>query len=147
MGEQSGAATTAATVAPQQQAQMEAARRFAIQSARLAVNTRCNNVVVLDVSGISPVTDFLVLATGTSPRQMKAVCDDLEEMAEGQNEKPLSRVGDDSASWTCIDFVDVVVHVFSQDARGYYDLDGLWGDAARVEWREEGEQATMTATE
>ena len=139
MGEQSGAATTAAAVAPRQQAQMEAARRFAIQSARLAVNTRCTNVAVLDVSGISPVTDFLVLATGTSPRQMKTVCDELEEMAEGQNEKPLSRVGDDSASWTCIDFVDVVVHVFSQDARGYYDLDGMWGDAAHVAWREDGD--------
>ena len=94
-------------------------------------------MVVLDVSGISPVTDFLVLATGTSARQMKTVCDDVEEMAAQQDERPLSRVGDDSTSWTCIDFVDVVVHVFNQDARGYYDLDGLWGDAARVEWREE----------
>ena len=130
-----------------QSSRIEAARQFAVQSARLAANTRCHNVVVLDVSGISPVTDFLVIATGTSPRQMKTVCDDLEEMAEGQNEKPLSRVGDDSASWTCIDFVDVVVHVFSQDARGYYDLDGLWGDAARVEWRAEGEQAAMAATQ
>jgi ribosome-associated protein len=133
MGEQSGAATTAAAVAPQQQAQMEAARRFAIQSARLAVNTRCNNVVVLDVSGISPVTDFLVLATGTSPRQMKTVCDEVEEIAEAQNWKAFSRVGDDSASWTCIDFIDVVVHVFSQDARAFYDLDSLWGDAKKVE--------------
>jgi ribosome-associated protein len=121
----------------QESSRLEAARQFAIQSARLAANTRCHNVVVLDVGGVSPVTDFLVLATGTSPRQMKTVCDDLEEMAESQNERPLSRVGDDSASWTCIDFVDVVVHVFSQDARGYYDLDGLWGDAPRVEWREE----------
>ena len=123
---------------PEKQAsRLDAARQFAIQSARLAANTRCHNVVVLEVGGISPVTDFLVLATGTSPRQMKTVCDELEEMAEGQNEHPLSRVGDDSASWTCIDFVDVVVHVFSQDARGYYDLDGLWGDATRVEWKEE----------
>ena len=110
-----------------------------MESARLAANTRCHNVVVLDVGGISPITDFLVLATGTSPRQMKTVCDDLEEMAGEKGEKPMSRVGDDSASWTCIDFVDVVVHVFSQDARGYYDLDGMWGDAARVEWREDGD--------
>ena len=98
-------------------------------------------MVVLDVSGVSPVTDFMVLCSGTSPRQMKTVCDDLEEMAEAQGERPLSRVGDDSVSWTCIDFVDVVVHVFSDDARGYYDLDGLWGDAARVEWREEAAPA------
>ena len=101
-------------------------------------------MVVLDVSGVSPVTDFLVLATGTSPRQMKTVIDDLEEMAEGQGEHALSRVGDDSASWTCVDFVDVVVHVFSQDARGYYDLDGMWGDAQRVEWREEGDTRAAT---
>ena len=101
-------------------------------------------MVVLDVSGISPVTDFLVLATGTSPRQMKTVCDEVEEMAEGHNERPLSRVGDDSASWTCIDFVDVVVHVFSQDARGYYDLDGMWGDATKVEWRDETTPAPVS---
>src|SRR5688572_33445968 len=123
--------------ASRQSSRLEAARQFAVESARLAANTRCHNVVVLDVSGISPVTDFLVLATGTSPRQMKTVCDEVEEMADGHNERPLSRVGDDSASWTCIDFVDVVVHVFSQDARGYYDLDGMWGDATKVEWRDE----------
>ena len=130
--------------ATRESSRLEAARLFAVQSARLAANTRCHNVVVLDVSGISPVTDFLVLATGTSPRQMKTVIDDLEEMADAQNERALSRVGDDSASWTCVDFVDVVVHVFSQDARGYYDLDGLWGDAQRVEWREDGDARVAT---
>ena len=129
-------ATAAIAPALPENSQLEAARQFAVRAARLAANTRCNNVVVLDVSGISPVTDFLVLATGTSPRQMKTVCDEVEEMGEGQNWKPFSRVGDDSASWTCIDFIDVVVHVFSQDARSYYDLDGLWGDAKPVEWRD-----------
>ena len=135
----SAAAPSAAAVATgsPERSQLECARQFAVQAARLAANTRCNNVVVLDVSGISPVTDFLVVATGTSPRQMKTVCDEVEEMGEGQNWKPFSRVGDDSASWTCIDFIDVVVHVFSQDARSYYDLDGLWGDAKPVEWRDE----------
>ena len=73
--------------ASRQSSRLEAARQFAVESARLAANTRCHNVVVLDVSGISPVTDFLVLATGTSPRQMKTVIDDLEEMAEAQNER------------------------------------------------------------
>ena len=137
-GTEAGAAPATAAVAADasQQARLDAARRFAVQAARLAVNTRCTNVAVLDVSGISPVTDFLVLATGTSPRQMKTVCDEVEEMGEAQNWKPLSRVGDDSASWTCIDFIDVVVHVFSQDARSYYDLDSLWGDAKPVEWQE-----------
>jgi len=119
-----------------EQARLETARAFAIQAARMAANTNCQNVAVLDVAGLSPVTDFMVIATGTSPRQMKTVCDEVEEVGEGQNFKAISRVGDDSSSWTCIDFVDVVVHVFSQDARSYYDLDGLWGDARPVEWRD-----------
>ena len=119
-----------------EEARLETARQFAVQSARLAANTNCQNVVVLDVSGVSPVTDFMVIATGSSPRQMRTVCDEVEEAGEGQDFKPFSRVGDDSSSWTCIDFVHVVLHVFSQDARSYYDLDGLWGDAKVVEWRE-----------
>ena len=119
-----------------EQARLDAARAFAVQAARLAANTNCRDVVVLDVNGVSPVTDFLVIATGTSPRQMKTVCDEVEEVGEGQDYRAISRVGDDSSSWTCIDFVDVVLHVFSQDARSYYDLDGLWGDARPVEWRD-----------
>ena len=119
-----------------EQTQLDAARQFAVQSARLAAGTNCQNVAVLDVSAVSPVTDFMVIATGTSPRQMRTVCDEVEEAGQDQNFKPFSRVGDDSSSWTCIDFVHVVVHVFSPDARSYYDLDGLWGDAKPIEWRE-----------
>jgi ribosome-associated protein len=114
---------------------LETARQFAIESARLAANTRCSNVVLLDVSNLSPVTDFLVLATGTSPRQMRAVCDDIEEMALPQGNRPLSHAGYDGESWMLIDFVDVVIHVFSHEARQFYDLDNLWGDAPKVEWK------------
>ena len=142
-GSPAAAPAASATPAPAE-AQLQAARQFAIQSARLAVNTRCNNVVVLDVSGISPVTDFLVLATGTSPRQMKTVCDEVEEMAEEKGSRAFSRVGSGSAKWTCIDFIDVVVHVFSAEARSYYDLDGLWGDAKIVEWRDPAQAETAT---
>jgi len=100
----------------------------------MLADTRCHNVVILDVGGLSPVTDFMVIATGTSPRQMKSACDDLEEMAGPRDFRALSRAGDGGANWTCIDFVDVVVHVFSQEARFYYDLEGLWGDAPKVPW-------------
>jgi ribosome-associated protein len=114
-------------------------RQFAIEAARMLADTRCHNVAVLDVSGVSPVTDFFVLATGTSPRQMKSASDAVEEMGEPLGFRALSRVGDDSGNWILLDCVDVVVHVFSQDARSYYDLDSLWGDAKRVKWEREGE--------
>jgi ribosome-associated protein len=113
---------------------LEEARKFAIDSAKLMADTRCTNIVILDVAGISPLTDFMVIGTGTSPRQMKTACDDVEEMAVPRHFKPLSRAGDGGANWVCIDFVDVVIHVFSTDARQFYDLDGLWGDASRVDW-------------
>ena len=110
------------------------AKQFAIDAARMLADTRCHNVVVLDVTGISPVTDFFVIATGTSPRQMRTACDAVEEMGEPMGYAPLARAGEDSESWMLLDCVHVVVHVFSQDARMYYDLDGLWGDARRVKW-------------
>ncbi|HEX8922702.1 MAG TPA: RsfS/YbeB/iojap family protein, partial [Pyrinomonadaceae bacterium] len=58
----------------------------------------------------------------------------------------LSRSGTDGESWMLTDFVDVVVHVFNQESRMYYDLDGLWGDAKRVEWQDATEPAQARAT-
>ena len=114
-----------------------ATRQFAIEAARLAANTRCHNVVLLDVRGISPVTDYMILATGTSPRQMRTVCLDLEEWAGERGVRAFNSDGKESESWMLIDFVDVVVHVFNQESRSFYDLDSLWGDAKRIEWNDQ----------
>ena len=78
----------------------------------------------------------MVLATGTSPRQMRTVCDELAELAEQRGERAFGTDGIESSGesgWMLIDFVNVVAHVFSQDARAFYDLDSLWGDAKKVE--------------
>jgi ribosome-associated protein len=140
-----GAATPTQVEEPTKQtqpvAENEDARRFAIEAAQLAAATRCHNLVVLDVRGLSPVTDYMVLATGTSGRQMKTVADELEELGGKAGNPLLSRAGDEGTSnWIAIDFFDVVIHVFDQEGRMYYDLDGLWGDAPKVEW--EGAEAT-----
>jgi ribosome-associated protein len=122
-----------------------AAKDFAIEAARILADTRCHQVAVLDVTGISPITDFLVVASGTSPRQMKSASEAAEEFGATVGYKTLSRVTD-SAQWIVEDFVDVVIHVFSQDARYYYDLDNLWGDARRVAWeRPEKDSAAARA--
>ncbi len=123
---------TAAPAAPAS----EAARRFAIDAARLAAATRCDHVVVLDVSRVSPVTDFFLIATGSSGRQMRAVADQIEDLGRPLSFRPLGRHGHEGDStWMLTDFVDVVVHLFSPEGRGYYDLDGLWGDAVVVDWQ------------
>lgn len=93
----------------------------------------------MEMAGLSPVTDYMVVGTGTSPRQMRTVCDQLEEIAEPKGHTKLSRSGDESGQWIVIDFVDVVCHVFSQEGRLFYDLDNLWGDATRLGWGDGGE--------
>lgn len=113
---------------------MPAGMRFAIEAARMAANTRCHNVVVLDVRGLSPVTDYFVIATGTSARQMRTVCDDVEELAETMSYTPLSRSGMEGETWMLVDFIDVMFHIFNDESRQYYDLEGLWGDAKRIDW-------------
>ncbi len=117
------------------------ARQFAIDAARCADGSHCQNVVVLDVRGISPVTDFFVLATSTSGRQMRAVAAEIEELGEPRKFIPFGRNGHEGETWVLTDFVDVVLHLFNPDTRSYYDLDGLWGDAPRVEWKEESKTA------
>lgn len=128
---------------PQSPQRLEAARKFAVELARLAANTRCSNVMVLDVSGQSPVTDFFVLATGTSNRQMHSVADDVMEFAQAQGLPTLATAGMDSsnAQWILTDFIDVVFHVFSESARAFYDLENLWAEARPVEWAEPAKKA------
>jgi ribosome-associated protein len=111
-----------------------AAREFAIEAARSLSDDRCHQVSVLDVSGLSPITDYFVVATGSSARQMRTAVDSVEELGEEREYGKLSRSGDESANWIVLDCVDVIVHVFTQDARSYYDIDSLWADAKRIEW-------------
>ena len=103
-----------------------------MEAAKLAANTRCHNVVVLNVRGLSPVCDYFVLASGTSARQMRTIADQIIELGEKQNAKPIHTDGYQGESWILVDFVDVIVHLFSDEARAYYDLDNLWGDAERI---------------
>jgi ribosome-associated protein len=87
---------------------------------------------VLDVTGLSPVCDYLVLGTGTSGRQMRSVADDALELAEARG-APVLRSHGTSENWIAIDLFDIVVHLFDHESRVFYDLDGLWGDALELE--------------
>ncbi len=121
------------------------AREFAIEVARMVSDTRCHNVRLLDVTGISPVTDFLVIATGTSPRQMQSACEAAEEYGEPHGFHPHSTAGVRNDQWSILDFFDVVLHVFNPESRLYYDLDNLWGDARIISWERDQQPAGAMA--
>ena len=107
---------------------------FAVAAARIAAENKAENVCVLDLRGLSNLADYFVIGTGTSGRQMHAVLDHIMEHARTAGRRHLNVADASDASWLLADYVDVVVHLFDEEHRGYYDLDGLWGDAPRVEW-------------
>ncbi|MDI6448246.1 ribosome silencing factor [Anaerobaca lacustris] len=110
------------------------AKDFALAAARLAEANHCRDIMVLDLRGISPATDYFVIATGTSDRQMRTVADEVSEAGRGSGFPRFGRAGYDQGRWILLDFVSVVVHLFDSEYREYYDLDLLWGDAKRIDY-------------
>lgn len=111
----------------------EAARAFAIKAAQSLVDDKCTEVEVIDVTGLSPVTGFIVIGSGTSARQMRSALQSLDEMARDLGTSAFHISEDDDALWLLADFVDVVVHLFEPNARAHYDLGGLWFEGERLE--------------
>jgi len=107
-------------------------RQFAIEAAKLAVSRHCENTVVLDLKGISPATDYFLITTGTSSRQMRSVADEISGLARQANLSRFGRAGYEQGRWILLDFIDVVVHIFDAEYRDYYDLELLWGDAKKL---------------
>ena len=108
------------------------AKAFALAAAKLAAGRHCSDIVVLDLTDISPATDFFLIATGTSDRQMRTVADEICEAARQQSLQRFGRAGYEQARWILLDYVDVVIHIFDAEYRDYYDLELLWGDAERL---------------
>lgn len=107
--------------------------RTAVVAARAALEKKGEEVVVLDLRGISGYTDFLVISSGASDRQLEAIADGVEQELRAQGHRVIGSEGQRGGRWVLLDFGDIVVHVFHQDERGHYDLEGLWADAPRVE--------------
>jgi ribosome-associated protein len=110
------------------------AKEFAIAAAKIAQGRHCTEIVVLDLRGLSPATDYFVIATGTSNRQMQAVADEISQAGREQGFPRFGRAGYEQGRWILLDYFDVVVHLFDTEYRQFYDLELLWGDAERVDY-------------
>lgn len=107
---------------------------FAVELARLVRDDKCDDVLVLDARKKQGITDFIIIASGTSDRQMRAVLHHMEELG-GKTGNPLVRVSiDERTTWILADFVDVMVHLFEPNTRSHYDLELMWGDCDRISW-------------
>lgn len=112
----------------------EVSLAFAIDAARLVRDDKCEDVVLLDVRQLSQVSDFIIVGSGTSDRQMHSVLKHVEDIAKERGFSAFRTTTDDRSTWLLADFVDVVVHLFEPNTRAHYDLEALWGDAPRLEW-------------
>jgi ribosome-associated protein len=126
---------------------IDTARKLAVEAARIALDNRCEDIVVLDLRGRSPITDYFVIATGTSDRQMRTVADDISKYGDSVKQPVWQVAGQEAADWIVLDFVDVVVHLFDNSHRKYYDLELIWGESPRIRWRSSKKKASSEEAE
>lgn len=103
--------------------------------AQAADGSRGQDTLVLDLTEVTPIVDFFVISTGSSSRQMRALADEVDHVLKAQGSKRLGIEGGDGGGWILHDYGDIVLHVFNQEARAHYDLEHLWADAPRVDWK------------
>ena len=119
-------------------------REIAVTAARAAADKQAVDVTILDVSGLIVITDYFIICSGTSDRHVKTLVEEVEKAVRDLGELPLRREGETDARWILLDYVDVVVHVFAQEEREYYDLERLWSDAPRIAWDGSGRAAAAS---
>jgi len=112
-------------------------RKLARLCRDFAENKKAENLVVLDVRKLSSVTDYFVIASGTSEPHLRAIVEEVTSQLRDQYElRPRAVDGTVHGAWVVLDFFDVIVHIMRRDVRERYDLESLWGDAARLKPRQ-----------
>jgi len=107
-------------------------RTVARRAALAAAEKKAIDIVVLDVRKVTDFTDFFVICTGVVDVHVRAIRNEIERVLFASGWKPLHVEGEESGRWLLIDYVHIVVHIFQPDARGFYSLERLWGDATKI---------------
>ncbi len=109
---------------------MNEALKIAIQAVE---NKKAIDIVVMDISGVASFADFFLLCSGDSARQIQAIADEVKESLSAAGYRPAHIEGYVNAEWVLLDYLGLVVHIFSKRARAYYDLERLWRDAKTLD--------------
>lgn len=103
------------------------------EAVRAAEQKQARNVTVLDLREVTSFADYFVVCSGANMRQIQAIADEIHQRLKKLGENPNSMEGYDNAEWVLMDYGDYLIHIFSEKARLYYDLERLWRDAKTVE--------------
>lgn len=115
---------------------LDVALEHAKLCARIAGDNRAKDILLLDLREATPLIDFFVIASAASRRQASSIAYEIDADMKKLGEKKLGIEGAEEGRWTLIDYGDFVVHVFSEEARTYFGLEEIWGDAPRIDWRD-----------
>jgi ribosome-associated protein len=120
-------------------------KKLALLCRDLAENRKAENIAVLDVRAVSSVTDYFVIASGTSEPHLRAITDEITDKLKAEyGLRPRAVDGTLQTAWVVLDFFDVIVHVMRADVRERYNLEGLWGDAPQVKPRKKAKAKAKT---
>lgn len=110
---------------------------IAKNAARLLDGKKAENISVIKIEDISSLADYFVIANGRGSTHVRSLADEVEEKLKQRGVEPMRIEGYRSDNWVLMDYTNVVVHIFTQEARDFYDLDRLWADGVKVEWQDE----------
>jgi len=106
-------------------------------AAKIAAENKGENVVVLDLTAITPIFDYFVIATGNSRRLVHTIVEEIDTALTRLGDERMSVTGYETSKWVVQDYGDVMCHVFDPETRSYYNLEDLWADAERIDWEAE----------
>ena len=105
----------------------------ALKAAHLALDKKAEDVIILNISKLSSIADYLLICSGASNKQVQAIANSMEEGLKKNGTRPLSTEGIRDGRWALIDYGDVIAHIFLEPVREFYNLEGLWSEAPRIE--------------
>src|SRR5205823_2944357 len=118
-------------------------RKLALLCRELAEEKKAEDIVILNVADLSSVTDYFVIASGTSEPHLRAIVDEItDKLRDDYNLRPKAIDGTLQTAWVVLDYFDVIIHVMRRDVRERYDLETLWGDAPRVKLKKQAKESS-----
>ena len=123
-------------------------KKLALLCREFADNRKAEDIAILDVRELSTVTDYFVIASGTSEPHLRAIVDEITDQLRDEHDiRPRAVDGTLPTAWVVLDFFDVIVHVMRKDVRERYDLETLWGDAPQVKPKKTARKARQVGNE
>ena len=110
----------------------DVSKKMVLAAVEALENKKAENIQIIDISEISPLADYFIIANGTNRNQVQALADNVEELLGklGYERRPIE--GYENANWILLDYKDIIIHVFDQESRNFYDLERIWRDGKAV---------------